>query len=139
VGVREEDTFSTKLENLLNKNGEETNSGITYDVMNCGVSGFGTREERLFYETFGQRYRPDVVLLTMVWNDDLSFQDEVRRNYVNRQRGKLRCSKPWPRSMRFVVGGLLVDPVVDPHPNEIAHAIAAQEIFHFLLKQKLLQ
>ena len=29
-------------------------SAMAYEVVNCGVSGYGTREERIFYEVFGR-------------------------------------------------------------------------------------
>jgi lysophospholipase L1-like esterase len=89
VGVREEDTVSNQLERLLNEKKRATGGGKMYEAINCGVSGYGTREERLFYQLFGAKYEPDIVLLMMVWNDDISFLEEVQRGYVNRSPGKL--------------------------------------------------
>lgn len=90
VGVHQEDTFSAKLERALQQ--DSANAGAarrSYEVINCGVSGYGTKEERLFYELYGARYRPDLVLLMMVFNDDMSVEEEVRKGYVNRRPGKL--------------------------------------------------
>ena len=89
VGVHEEDTFERQLERILNEKTGLLDSGGNYDVINCGVSGYGTKEERLFYELFGAKYEPDLVLLSMVWNDDISWDEEVQRGYVNRSPGKL--------------------------------------------------
>jgi hypothetical protein len=81
VGVRYKDTFDEKLETMLNS--AVSPSERQFEVINCGVSGYGTKEERLFYELFGKQYHPDVVLLVMVYNDDLSFSEEVNRGYMN--------------------------------------------------------
>ena len=89
VGVHEKDTFARQLEHLLNDDAEASSSGRNYEVINCGVSGYGTQEERIFYELFGGKYTPDLVLLVMAWNDDMSFFDEVKNGYVNREPGKL--------------------------------------------------
>ncbi len=89
VGVHEEHTFTKQLERLLNENLDMKDSSRTYKVINCGISGFSTRDERLFYQLSGSKYEPDIVLLVMVWNDDLSHVDELQRGYANRQRGKL--------------------------------------------------
>jgi len=88
VGVREEDTFSTQLESLLNIEKNSSDSEINYEVINCGISGLGTKEERSFYELFGKKYEPDLILLVMVWNDDTSWKEEIDKGYVNRSPGK---------------------------------------------------
>lgn len=88
VGVHEEDTFAHQLEGLLNQE-MATASGRRYDVVNCGVSGYGTREERILYELVGAQYTPDVVLLVVGWTDDMSFLEEEKKGYINRQRGRL--------------------------------------------------
>ena len=77
VGVHQRDTFAGKLEQSLNA------GGGAFDVINCGVSGYATREARLFYERTTAVYQPDVVLLAMVDNDDISWPDELRLGYVH--------------------------------------------------------
>lgn len=89
AGVYEEDTFAHQLERLLNEQVETQSSGNIYEVINRGVSGYATREERLFYELFASRYEPDIVLLVMVGNDDISWTDKVKIGYVKRRPGKL--------------------------------------------------
>jgi hypothetical protein len=88
IGVHERDAFGSQLERLLNATTKAVGSFEQYDVINCGVSGFGTRDERLFYEEFGARYEPQIVLLVMVSNDEMSFREEVERGYVLRRRGR---------------------------------------------------
>ena len=89
VGVHEQDTFTARLENLLKERAREKHSGNTHEVINCGVNGFGTREERLFYEDIASRYQPNIVLIVMNQNDDPSLRDDERTGHVNRQPGKL--------------------------------------------------
>lgn len=217
VGVHEEDTFGYQLERLLNEKTVAQNSGITYEVVNCGVSGFGTREERLFYELFAAKYEPDIVLLSMVWNDEMSFADEIKKGYVNRHPSKLESlfyiwgriqeyrykrpfpdfsacvdeilqlksdvqkqgacltvvlfrnnsdygtsyyAKIWDHLAKTIQEGLQGTDIpildlgeklrekhpledlrvhdIDLHPNEIAHATAAQEILSFLRRKDML-
>lgn len=88
VGVREEDTFANQLERLLNEKAKASGPVRNYEVINCGVSGYGTQEERQLYELHAGRYQPDIVLLAMVWNDDLSFLKEVERGYLDRTADK---------------------------------------------------
>jgi hypothetical protein len=97
VGVNEEDTFARQLEILLNQLASQRSSG-NYEVINCGVSGYGTREERLFYETLAPMYEPDVVLLVMVHNDNRSWVDDVKMGYAKRRPDKLeQLSVVWSR------------------------------------------
>ena len=87
MGVHEEDTFVYQLEHLLNERAKAQGSEKIYEVINAGITGYSTREERLFYELFGAKYEPDVVLLVMVWNDDMSWSDESKR--IQRTPGRL--------------------------------------------------
>lgn len=215
VGVHEPDTFTNKMQQFLNKQ----NTNTRYEFINCGVSGYGTREERMFYKLFGQRYQPDVVVVVMVWNDDLSFADELRSGYVARQPSALehlfydwgkvqqyRYQRPSPNfnqaadellilndevqqhgaRLAAVIfrndadfsgstengklwnlltetvmaklrgtniplldlgrklyanhdeAQLLVHPTIDGHPNNVAQAIAAEEILTFLKQERLI-
>ncbi len=79
VGVHEQHTVGNQLERLLNNNADNSGSTRTYEVVNCGVSGYGTREERIFYQLLGSKYDPNIVLLMMVWNDDSSYWEELQR------------------------------------------------------------
>ena len=82
VGVHENDTFSKQLEHRLNKAGTGGASARRFEVINAGVSGYSTREERRQYEVFGSKYAPQLVLINMVYNDDMSFADEVNAGLV---------------------------------------------------------
>jgi lysophospholipase L1-like esterase len=80
-GVHEQDTFSAQLESRLNAAAGAEGQPIRYEVINSGVGGYSTEQERLSYELFSSAYMPQVVVLTMVFNDDLSFAEEVRQGH----------------------------------------------------------
>jgi len=77
VGVHQPDTYEAQLERLL----AERDRARPVEVVNCGVSGYATREERLHYELISRAYQPDVVLVSMVMNDDRSWRDDLRLGY----------------------------------------------------------
>jgi hypothetical protein len=206
MGVHEQDTFSAQLESRLNAGagGQSTR----YEVINAGVAGYSTEQERLSYELFSAAYLPQVVLLTMVSNDDLAFVDEAVQGFIPEMaappvsnlwaridelrqprrtydysscvrellalqescqgRGarlavlifRIAPWEPWRQLVDQVTESvrgtdipvldlgtrlledhrpeeLTVHPE-DPHPNEIAHRLAAEEIERFLRAQGLL-
>jgi len=210
VGVREPDTFAARLESTINALPQQS-AGRGYDVINCGATGYATREQRLFYELIAFRYGADVVLLSMTDHDNLSRRDELRLGYVHqiakyerlllsvrlfqyarhegrrpfdysgtleelskldascRARGarlavvlfgSSRISPHWNDFAKIVTAklqgtsinvldlGLVLakeDPArvltvhpLDANPNEIAHRSAAEEIEHFLRRQRLI-
>lgn len=77
AGVHEADTFPVQLERRLNRRAAAHANGLRYEVINAGVSGYDTRQERVSYELFASAYKPQLVLLVGVFNDDLSFQEEA--------------------------------------------------------------
>ena len=66
-GVEQEETFTSVLENLL----------PATDVLNAGVSGYGTDQELLWFRGEGVRYRPDLVILLMSGNDELDNHSSI--------------------------------------------------------------
>ena len=67
--VRQEQTYASVLERALSRNGKKA------EVINAGVSGFGTAEELVLLENEGIRYRPDAVVLGFFAND---FDDNLK-------------------------------------------------------------
>lgn len=66
-GVREEDRFSNVLEKLLN---EQTTSTTKWEVLNFAVPGYNTVMEYATWWDKVMLYKPDVLLLSLVDNDD---------------------------------------------------------------------
>lgn len=67
--VDEEQTFARVMERALQA------SGADVEVLNAGVSGFGTAEQYLYLERELWKYSPDVVVLSFYTND---YMDNVR-------------------------------------------------------------
>ncbi len=216
TGVHEHDTFANQLERLLNNGVKPAKSRKVYEVINCGVSGYSSREERLFYELFASKYKSDIVLIVMVLDAELSSLDKINTyNSGNRESlfylwsciqkdrhdnflpdyseslqeilqlnnevqkhganlavvffrtvpdnstlNKSAYYKSWMDFINRISIGLkgtniplldlgksifknhseqdlLVHKVIDWHPNEIAHGIAAREIMDFLKREGL--
>ncbi len=83
MGVHEQDTFAAQLESRLNAAAGARGQTMRYEVVNAGVTGYSTRDERVSYERFSSAYMPQVVLLAMVFNDDLSYAQEAGLGYVS--------------------------------------------------------
>lgn len=81
VGVRQEDTYSKQLEMILQHRSKP--DGPDYEVINCRVVGYGTRQERLSYEVFASKYEPDLVLVAMITNDDRAWYEDVEMGYYH--------------------------------------------------------
>jgi lysophospholipase L1-like esterase len=86
VGVHERDTFTVQLERILNAAPAQPRP-LKYEVINAGITGYDTRAERITYERIASVYEPQVVLLMMVFNDDMSFQEETRRGLLPQASG----------------------------------------------------
>ena len=76
-----QDTVGKRLEAVLN---ERSSGEQRYEVINGGVSRFGTDNELLFYQCEGNRYQPDLVVLMFYHND---VTDNVERDMAGPQQG----------------------------------------------------
>jgi hypothetical protein len=109
VGVHEADVLTAHLERLLNERATRRRESHRYEVINCGVSGYATKQERLFYESVARTYRPDIVLLAYVSNDDISWLDEVQQGWIG---------APGPLAQLFMTWGLIEHRVRDRPPPD---------------------
>jgi hypothetical protein len=88
-----EDTFWWLLQEKLTRCAYQP--GKRVEVINFGVSGFGTAQEYLMLESVAIRYRPDLVLLQFtdgndVRNNSIALEPEKRRPFFRfDQRGEL--------------------------------------------------
>lgn len=64
-GVREEDTFPSQLADLL----QLLHPGQRFEVVNAGVSGYGTWQQARWLEEHALRLQPDLVVVQMHLND----------------------------------------------------------------------
>ena len=85
-----ERTFPYILEEKLNSEG----GGKRFEVINLGVSGFGTAQEYLALKYYGLKYNPDLVILEFfigndVVNNSLVLETERERPFFVLSDGKL--------------------------------------------------
>jgi|ETNmetMinimDraft_26_1059896.scaffolds.fasta_scaffold02899_2 lysophospholipase L1-like esterase len=97
-GVGDGETFSDVLENIA----QEHSPGL--EVINAGVSGWGTDQEYLFLISEGYRYSPDLVILAFY------IQNDVRNNTHSMQYG---MHKPYFDTRKFLLANVPV-----PVPQE---------------------
>lgn len=90
-GVLAAETFAKRLESRLNESG----GGRRYEVINGGVIGYNTIQERARLEQVGLQFQPNVVLLTFVVNDLLDTFSVLDRQYE--PGGALSPLKKWLR------------------------------------------
>ncbi len=81
--VSQEETCSTQLEKLLARD------SMSVEVINMGVSGFGTSEELVLLENEGINYKPDYIILGFFRND---YDDNIRSNLFRLKKDSLTVS-----------------------------------------------
>jgi hypothetical protein len=91
--VKLEDAFVTVLEQRL-----RDATGRLIEVVNAGVSGWGTDDELIYFIREGIKYRPDLVLVAMTLHNDVS--DNLLEEYHEFRNGKIEQRPvvlvPWP-------------------------------------------
>ena len=82
--ARQDHTYAAVIERYLDTRGQES------EVINAGVSGFGTAEAAVFLEHEGFAYNPDVVVLGFYAND---FEDNIKSDLFRLKNNELASSK----------------------------------------------
>jgi hypothetical protein len=91
VGVNERETMEAKLEAGLNRTGQGS-----YRVVNCGVPGYGSREERVLYSRVAATYHPRVVLVVLGTDDDRTDWEIAQKSISALRPSRLeRLFKVW--------------------------------------------
>lgn len=67
-GVREDETYSWRLEQQLNK---QSTDDSHYEVINAGVPGWNLENELAYLQAEGLKYKPDLILLDMTLVNDI--------------------------------------------------------------------
>lgn len=91
-GARAEDTYPKRLEARLNARSD----GRRWEVVNAGISGYGTFHEARFLREEGWSYQPDVLILQVFLDNDLAenlypFAREVRGGFL-----RFKSERPGP-------------------------------------------
>ena len=83
-GIKDyKDTYPKLLEKKLNSNKKD----ITYEVINAGVRGFGTKNELNYWNIEGIKYDPDIVIIAYFF-DDLGGWDKFNGTLPSSFKGK---------------------------------------------------
>lgn len=103
-GVDDNETFASVMERSLS-----SHCRIRIEVVNGGVSGYGTSQELKFLELFGPRLQPDLVILNFFVNDAQDNLDKglhylrggIVHEWEGGSRGNIRDAK---RAVRWIPG-----------------------------------
>ena len=80
--VKSQDSFSSLLERRLREG-----SGRSVEVINAGVSGWGTDDELTYLTRVGVRYKPNLIIVAMTLHNDVS--DNLQEEYHTLWNGQL--------------------------------------------------
>ena len=88
--VPAEDTYPKRLEALL--------AGVhpqgRTEVVNAGIPGYGTADELRYLETFGARWKPDLVVLAFYGGNDVGNNLDEAGSALRRRHGPRRPQAP---------------------------------------------
>ncbi len=73
-GIREEDTYSRRLESFLNK---QSNGDFNYEVITAGVPGWNLENSLDYFQAEGVKYQPDLILLDLTVANDIKGRSAV--------------------------------------------------------------
>lgn len=78
LGVRDGDLFGTRLGRHLEASGGMPGAaGAPVEVMTCAVPGWGTRQQRQFYESVRRQFGAELIIVVSTWNDGRLRPDEA--------------------------------------------------------------
>jgi hypothetical protein len=107
VGVGDDETFSALLEKRL------ANRGQDVEVINMGVSGFGTAQELLQFRHVARDYNPDLVILGYFQNDQAGNISSglfgIEEEKLVRRDGKNKPGKSIQDRIRAIPGYSLLE------------------------------
>jgi hypothetical protein len=93
--------FEASLPSLLERSLTER-TGKRVEVLNAGVSGWGTDDELRYLTEYGLRYQPDLVVVAMTLHNDIS--DNLRQEWHTLHNGALVTQAVTPMSpMRYKI------------------------------------
>ena len=111
--VDEPDTFCTQLQTLLNSPEADTQNSarkFPYEVINCGVSGYGTAQQLLLLQNYVLPLKPDIVLLAVFPENDIRNNSrvldtaETRPYFTIASDGSLIADMSFRTSQQWLVG-----------------------------------
>lgn len=101
-GVADDEVFSEVLESQL------ATQPVRWDVINCGVSGYGTDQEYLFLQNEGFQYSPDIVVLAFFLCNDPTNNTSAIQYFLH---------KPVFRNTNLELANVPVPKPLEPQPR----------------------
>jgi len=95
LGVERDKAWAGKLESLLNLDGP---AGVTYEVLNLGVPGYGIGQIVERFKKKGLKYHPDLVIYGYWLNDIGPGFDAIELGLLETRKNRdIFSSRPWAR------------------------------------------
>jgi GDSL-like Lipase/Acylhydrolase family len=86
AGVKPEETYSKRLEAMLNE--QFGGKSMRFEVLNTGVPGYNTHQELIHLQELGLRFEPDLIVVGFTMSDaelgDLGLKDAKERERLIR-------------------------------------------------------
>ena len=121
--VAQNETFSAQLEAELRRR------GIEAEVLNTGISGFGTAEQVVFLENEGLKFRPDAVVVAFYAND---YSDNLRSGLFRLNDGRLEvASKRYAPAVEAIALTHAIPGLKWLSENSYAYSLAFNAVWEF--------
>lgn len=121
--VAQHETFSAQLEAELRRR------GIEAEVLNTGISGFGTAEQVVFLENEGLKFKPDAVVVAFYAND---YSDNLRSGLFAMKDGRLEvASKRYAPAVEAIALTHTVPGLKWLSENSYAYSLAFNTVWEF--------
>jgi lysophospholipase L1-like esterase len=128
--VEQDKTYAAVLESQLRQ------QGISAEVLNTGISGFGTAEQLAYLENEGLRYSPDVIVVGFFAND---YSDNMRAGLYQLRDGELIvASRHYTPAVEILKLTLAIPGLKWLGENSYAYSYAFNSVWEFV-KAKSIQ
>ncbi|NQU99083.1 SGNH/GDSL hydrolase family protein [Candidatus Woesearchaeota archaeon] len=123
-----ENTYPQLLKKILNEN------NLYYEVINLGVSGYGTDQELIMLQKEGLKYQPDIVILGFYLENDIP--DNSRKIFevsegklVKNQRIGFRANKLLYKTLSSMAGRSLSYAIFERYGGSMTHILIISGIY----------
>ncbi|MBU0667328.1 MAG: SGNH/GDSL hydrolase family protein [Nanoarchaeota archaeon] len=123
-----EKTYPRLLEKMLNEN------KLDYEVINLGVSGYGTDQELILLQKEGLKYNPDVVILGFYLENDIPDNSKellIVENgvLIKNEKGLFKIKKYLYKSLLIMKGNSLIFSKFNRFGGSIVHTAISTGIY----------
>ncbi len=148
-GIENEQTWCSHLENLLNEyNPVQKKENYIFEVINCGVGGYGTKQSIELFNNYCLELKPDLVVLGFfigndiydnadiepmtVWEGQLIFKSNLNKYLHEKNKlfslnlflNKLHIVHFIKNRFQVIKGEKVIIPIEDWYKNQFYHQLA---------------